>query len=202
MNKPVVYVLAAGEASRFGSPKQIAKVGEVSLLQFVLNRLPSQCTDVTAMLGAHAETVRDTLHSDVKTIVVDDYQLGISATLHAVYRDVCGLQPLGAPALMLVLGDTPYLQSDDYEVLLNVWYRNPDSIVAAQYDGHLMPPVIIPSALIGILMQCHGDSGLGRILRQRQDVIGVPTSSAALDIDTQTQLQVFLDDNIVPNDIS
>src|SRR5204863_2216344 len=92
-------VLAAGESSRFGRPKQLL------LLERVLaNVRAADVDDVVVVLGAHAEEVRRQVPFGSERVVLNpDYAQAMSTSIQA------GLRALrdGTEAAMIVLADQP-----------------------------------------------------------------------------------------------
>ena len=121
-------VLAAGAASRFGSPKQRL------LLQPVLERVRrSSVDDVVVVLGAHE------LETDARTVHCPDWERGPRASLR------CGLQalPKEAEAAVVVLGDGPELEPAAIDRVIAAWRADSSPVVAAAYGGTRLHPVLL-----------------------------------------------------------
>lgn len=128
-------VLAAGEASRFGSPKQRL------LLPRVLERLREAPVDeIVVVAGAHELGPGDTLpHGpSVRVAVCGEWARGPGASLR------CGLAILGedVEAAVVVLADGPNLSPRAVERVLGAW-REGDGVVAASYDGSRGHPLVL-----------------------------------------------------------
>jgi CTP:molybdopterin cytidylyltransferase MocA len=121
-------VLAAGEASRFGSPKQAL------LLPYVLERLrASSVDDVVVVLGAYPiETV-------ARTVTCADWERGPGASLR------CGLASLGedVEAAVVVLADGPRLSAESIDRVVEAWRELDTDVVAASYGGDRGHPVVL-----------------------------------------------------------
>ena len=123
-------VLAAGEASRFGSPKQRI------LLPRVLERvLQTSVDEIVVVEGAHE------LASDRARIVrCPEWERGPGASLR------CGLAALeDVDAAVVVLADGPRLAPQAVERVLADW-RTGGGIVAASYDGARGHPLVLGRA--------------------------------------------------------
>jgi len=121
-------VLAAGAATRFGSPKQDV------LLEPVLERVRQSSVDgVLVVLGAHeVETTARAVHCP-------DWERGPGASLR------CGLQalPAEAKAAVVVLGDGPDLSPQAIDRVLTAWRDTRAPVVAATYGGTRLHPVVL-----------------------------------------------------------
>lgn len=121
-------VLAAGAATRFGSPKQLL------LLPGVLERVrASGADDVLVVLGAHDVV------TDAATVQCDDWERGIGASLR------CGLRalPAEADAAVVVLADGPDLAPEAVDRVVEVWRESGAEVVAATYGGVRLHPVLL-----------------------------------------------------------
>lgn len=128
-------VLAAGEASRFGAPKQRL------LLPFVLERLARAPVDeIVVVGGAHELEPRSSEPQGPPCRVVRcaDWDRGPGSSLR------CGLRALGAEveAAVVVLADGPDLAPEAVDRVLDVW-RAEGGVVAASYEGARGHPLVL-----------------------------------------------------------
>ena len=129
-------VLAAGEATRFGSPKQRL------FLPQVLERLSMAPIDEVAVVqGAYElEVPSDTVSQGipVRLAACPHWRRGPGASLR------CGLDALSndVEAAVVVLADGPDLSPDAVARLVGVW-KESSGIVAASYAGARGHPLVI-----------------------------------------------------------
>jgi CTP:molybdopterin cytidylyltransferase MocA len=129
-------VLAAGESTRFGSPKQRV------LLPAVLDRLATSPVDeIVIVQGAHElEGVIDESLQPIPTRIVGcgDWPRGPGASLR------CGLAALGSEieSAVVVLADGPRLAPAAVTRVLDVW-RSEGGTVAASYGGARGHPLVL-----------------------------------------------------------
>ena len=136
MGRVAAVVLAAGEASRFGSPKQ-----EI-LLPRVLERVRrSRVDEIVVVEGAFELRLpnADTWHGPPTRIArCATWELGPGASLR------CGLAALGpeVEAAVVVLADGPDLAPAAVERVLEEWQRR-RGITAASYGGERGHPLVL-----------------------------------------------------------
>ena len=128
MTRVAAVVLAAGEATRFGAPKQRI------LLPAALERLGHTSVDeVVVVQGAHA------LESpSARVVACEDWARGPGASLR------CGLAALGddVEAAVVVLADGPDLAPEAVERVLAAWSER-GGLVAASYGGDRGHPLVV-----------------------------------------------------------
>ena len=127
-------VLAAGAATRFGSPKQRL------LLPRVLERVrASSVDDVLVVLGAHE------VEAEARVVHCAEWELGLGASLR------CGLRalPEAAEAAVVVLADGPDLAPEAVDRVIEVWHESGAEIVAATYGGVRLHPVLLARSAWG-----------------------------------------------------
>lgn len=139
MGRIAAIVLAAGEASRFGSAKQRL------LLPRVLERLSAAPVDeIVVVEGAYQlEDPGDTASQGTPARLVRcaEWARGPGASLR------CGLGALGpdVEAAVVVLADGPNLAPGAVARVLHGW-RESGEVVAATYDGKRSHPLVIGRA--------------------------------------------------------
>ena len=122
-------VLAAGAATRFGSPKQRL------LLPRVLERLGEAHVDeVVVVAGAYPLEL-----DGARVVACPDWELGPGASLR------CGLAALapGTDAAVVVLADGPDLAPAAVERVLVAWRAGAGALVAASYAGDRGHPLVV-----------------------------------------------------------
>lgn len=126
-------VLAAGAATRFGSPKQQL------LLPRVLERLRLAPVDeVVVVAGAYPLGL-----DEVRVVDCPEWELGPGASLR------CGLAALapGTDAAVVVLADGPTLAPEAVDRVLEAWRDGDAVLVAAGYEGARGHPIVVSREL-------------------------------------------------------
>jgi CTP:molybdopterin cytidylyltransferase MocA len=127
-------ILAAGAATRFGSPKQRL------LLEGVLERLRRSSVDeIVVVAGAYE------LETDARVVRCPDWEAGPGASLR------CGLGAVAprTEAAVVVLADGPGLASEAVDRVVAAWRKTDAPLVAASYDGDRGHPLVVGRKLWG-----------------------------------------------------
>jgi molybdenum cofactor cytidylyltransferase len=178
-------VLAAGEGSRFGGPKQLAELDGRPLLEHALVAM-SGLDRVVVVLGAHADEVRARVNfGRAEPVLCEDWASGQAASLRA------GLAALGdVEAAVVTLGDQPRITPEVIAFAISNF--DGSRPVRATYKGRPGHPVVLPAAIIPKVMELVGDQG-ARLLLAEEDVLEVDAShlASAADVDTPDDLEVL-----------
>jgi molybdenum cofactor cytidylyltransferase len=180
-------VLAAGASTRFGSAKQLVRIGDRPLLSLIAGRTGEIVGHaLLVVLGAQAAQLTPLLrHSPGSVVVNRDWREGLASSIRA---GIARLPPSCA-GVMLVLADQACVTAEDLRRLAGAWRRQPLCVAAARYGGTLGAPAIFPRHLFGELSELRGDSGARVLLKRHADgLVKVPMTSAAFDLDTPDDL--------------
>ncbi|MGZ4200498.1 MAG: nucleotidyltransferase family protein [Thermoleophilaceae bacterium] len=181
-------VLAAGEATRFGGPKQLAELDGRPLLEHALRSVSAvpAIDRIVVVLGAHAKEIRAKVDFlDTEPIVCEDWREGQAASLRA------GLAALGdVEAALITLGDQPRITPQVIAMALDDFDgRRP---VRMTYDGQPGHPVVLPAGMIPRVMELEGDVGARHLLEQaRVREVEAGHLASAADVDTPADLEVL-----------
>lgn len=183
MTDPAI-ILAAGEASRFGRPKQLAKFQGRPLLAHAVATVRAAGLRPVVVLGAHREEVESVLDDDCRRVVAPNWRAGMGASLRSGVR---ALESTDFDRLLLMTCDQPLVTADDVRKL----YEACEGVdaAAAAYEGVVGVPACFDARHADRLANLDDDVGARRLLRDADlDVREVPMPRAATDIDTPSDI--------------
>ncbi len=137
MSRVAAVVLAAGAATRFGSPKQRV------LLPRVLARLGASPVDeIIVVEGAYGLCV-DSTRAALRLVHCADWERGPGASLR------CGLAALGddVEAALVIMADGPGLAPEAVARVIESWRAEGGDVVAASYGGVRGHPLLASRAV-------------------------------------------------------
>ncbi|WP_201313436.1 nucleotidyltransferase family protein [Dyella sp. EPa41] len=187
-------LLAAGAASRFGSPKQLLVIdGEPMVRRAARAALAAGLSPVIVVTGAHHGAVAASLDGlDVHQVEHGDWASGMGGSLAAGVRTLLEQAPAVA-SLMVLLADQPSLGAAELTGMLQAHARHPERILAARHGAQLGPPCLFPRSWAGELATLRGAHGARSLLEKyagRVDAHDLP--AAAFDIDTPADHAAWL----------
>ncbi len=179
-------LLAAGGATRFGSPKVLASYRGELLVRRAVHLLGPRCPGgVHVVVGASSDVVRASLLAERVTLVDNpDWPRGLSTSLT---RGVASLPP-PVDAVLILLCDQPAVTPEDLDALIAAWRVEPELIAAASFSDRLGAPVIMPRTFWPQLAALRGDQGARSLLEWHSEHTAVVMPHAALDVDTPEDL--------------
>jgi CTP:molybdopterin cytidylyltransferase MocA len=183
-------VLAAGAASRFGSPKALADLDGRPLLEHVLDAVRSAGIDDTVVvLGHAAQEIEDGIDwlSERRVRNPDPRQL--SGSLQIGLAAVAEFEP-PVHAVLIALGDQPRTRPEVIRALISAARSADRSVVVPAYaEGGGANPVLLKAEAFGLVDEASGDRGLGPIIDSDPDlVLEVPVGGSNPDIDRPSDL--------------
>lgn len=192
-----IAILAAGAATRFGRPKQLALLDGRPLLSHVLaHAIEVAGSAVSVVLGANAAAIAPLVGRGSASLIVNrGWEEGVASSIRAAVQALPG----ACDGLMLLLADQVSVSGADLQHLADLWRRQPNSVVAASYGGTTGVPAIFPRAVFPELLELRGDRGAQVVIRRNESRrVTVQLPSAAVDVDTADDLKRLIGARQVP----
>jgi molybdenum cofactor cytidylyltransferase len=173
-------VLAAGASTRFGSPKQLARLGDRTIFESVIEL--ARAANLSPIIAVVAPGIA--VAADVVPVVNADPAAGLSRSLRmgiaALTEDI--------DAAVVLLGDQPTLSVDTVRAIIAA-APGDRPVIAARADGRLGPPILLTRDAFGLAQGATGDEGLRSILADHPELVTpVDFQEHAPDVDTQADL--------------
>jgi molybdenum cofactor cytidylyltransferase len=191
MKNIAVIVLAAGTSSRMKTPKQLVKIGNNFLLEFVLSKAKAiNKNHVYCVLGANDTRIRREIScSNVHFIYNAAFNEGLSSSIISGVSKI-EMQP-DYKAVLILLGDQPAIEKEYLDAMIALFSEDNSKIIASNYKEKLGVPAIFPKSYFSKLKNMSGDFGAKEMLHTNNDVVALNKHTNFIDIDTEKDLQDF-----------
>ncbi len=194
IHKIAAVILAAGNSTRMGTPKQLLPYNGSTLLNHTLLPVAKLFPGRTYLvLGANASLVRNTFPGGTcKVVINDQWATGMASSL------IAGLQSAqhdftDLEAIIFLTGDQPSVTASHLSTLTDAFISGRAPIIASAYDGIQGVPALFDKKLFPELKKLKADAGARYVLKQfEKDVFSVPLPDGGTDIDTPVQYKQLL----------
>lgn len=166
-------VLAAGESTRMGRPKQLLPAGGGKLLERILDEaLRSDLDEVILVLGHLFEDIRTVLgqvleHPKLKVIENRQYKQGISSSIIAGLSEV----EESHDHVMILLADMPHIDANLIDLLVRRYIDSRLPLGAIKLKTKRTHPVIFSRKLFHELHNLKGDVGARGLFKKYADQV-------------------------------
>jgi molybdenum cofactor cytidylyltransferase len=185
-------VLAAGMSRRMGTPKQLLRMGDETILERTLKNVrASNSSEIILVLGHAAEDVQKTIATEgLKVVVNPDYEQGMGTSLRS------GLAAVGsdAKAAIIALADQPWISPDTFNRLIECHQECKPQIIVPMYKGFRGNPVLLDRSVFHEMQALQGDVGCRAIFGDHTAGIRkLPVDDAGilLDIDSRSDFETL-----------
>lgn len=180
-----LIILAAGESSRLGFPKQMLLYKGKTLLELAIEAgLKSKCRPVSVVLGANSTVIEDGIKQfDVNIIHNTNWAKGIASSIIAGITNLQKNEETDSVVIMLC--DQPFVTGATINSLLYKQQETGKKIVASTYKDTVGVPVMFNKSFFGELLLLHGHEGAKKILSNHPNhIVTIPFEKGGIDIDT------------------
>ena len=186
MNSTGVIVLAAGNSSRLGRPKQLLPYRGRTLLAHVIGEaLAAGLQPVTVVTGAFHAEVSDSLRGlSIDIVFNPHWQMGMASGIVAGLSRLLLLQP-DVGAVIIAVCDQPFISSALLLQLIETHETSGKGMVACTYADSMGTPVLFARIYFERLFALSGSAGAKTLLKQyAADLATVGFPAGEVDIDT------------------
>lgn len=178
-------ILAAGEASRMGQPKQLMQLKGKSLVQRAVQTAQSVSDEIIVVTGAYANQIQEHLSSEeVHFAHNPNWQTGMGSSIRTGIQQIMSFTPL-PDATIVMLCDQPLVSPSLLKQLIAVYRRLGKTLVASAYHNTAGVPALFGEALFPELLKLDGNAGAKSIIaRYASQVASVDFPEGIYDVDT------------------
>jgi molybdenum cofactor cytidylyltransferase len=179
-------LLAAGNSTRLGTPKQLLNYKGNSLLQHISSiAVGANASPVIIVVGANANLLLPEIDQGKTHVVLNDHwQQGMASSI------IAGLSFLletnsSTDGVIFMMCDQPFVTVSLLNDLIMTQRQTGKPIVASSYDNIIGAPALFHKSIFPELLNLTGDTGARMIIqRHMTQVATVPFSKGKIDIDT------------------
>lgn len=190
-----IILLAAGESSRMGQPKQLLEVRGKTLLRHAAEEATnSRLGPLIVVLGAFAEQMEAELNDfEYDRVINENWQEGMGTSIITGIQHVMKAYPNSRGAIVM-LCDQPYVDAAHLEKLVHTYHRSHKPIIASAYKGTLGVPAYFHHSYFALLAKLGGKSGARKLIRQHsRDAGAVSLPLGGIDVDTPEDYAMLKD---------
>jgi len=191
MDRTAIVILAAGNSSRLGRPKQLLPYqGKTLLTHVVTEALAAALSPVVVLTGAYREEIQDSLQGQRVALVYNpEWETGMASGIVAGLGKALSIEPY-LQSVIVAVCDQPYISAELFRALIVKYAASGKGLVACSYSEIVGTPVLFDVRYFKELSVLSGDAGAKQLLRKYpDDVATVPFPGGSIDIDTTEDFQ-------------
>ncbi len=193
-----IIILAAGNSSRLGEPKQLLQSGDKNLIQKTVQAaVASKLAPILVVTGSLHDQIKESLAGySVHLVQNTDWEDGIGSSIKTGVLEIKKIDPQ-LDALILAVCDQPYLNVNVFSDLVKQYLYSDKRIITSQYNQTLGTPTLFSKDYFYELIHTDSDSGAKKLLAKfSHDIDTISFPLGYIDIDTQEDWEAFLKEGV------
>ena len=183
-----ILILAAGNSSRLGRPKQLVSIQGKSLLSKTLTEAQQVAdTDIYIVTGAYVKELNDSI--DLKPFEVifnEEWAKGMGGSIS---KGITSIMEYNYEGVIISVCDQPYIGKENFDNLISKYQKSGKLIISSSYAEGSGPPVFFQQKYFEELSKLHGDLGAKEVIRKyKNNVDFVVFEKGNIDIDTEKDI--------------
>ncbi|WP_411273310.1 NTP transferase domain-containing protein [Daejeonella sp.] len=181
-----IIILAAGNSSRLGSPKQLLTYNGRPLLQLAIDKAKESGPDkVIVVLGSSKQLIESKISNEGIMIVENpDWESGLASSIKSGLRALNNI-PTITDAIILMVCDQPFVDAKILKELLSEQAKSGLAIVGSRYEDCIGIPALFHKYMFSELLSLEGDTGAKKLFEKYKKLTSfVSFQHGGIDIDT------------------
>ena len=183
-----IIILAAGNSSRMGKPKQLLSYNGQTLLNIVISEsVKTNFNPIVVVLGAHAkEIAQSAINPGVVYAVNEGWENGMSSSISFGLKTALNINYEIENAIFTV-ADQVHISAEIIEQLDHVHQTEEKNIVTSAYAQTTGTPTLFNKKYFEELLNLTGETGAKSLIKENtDDTATIPFELGKVDIDTET----------------
>ncbi|MFW0717862.1 nucleotidyltransferase family protein [Pedobacter sp. N23S346] len=182
-----IIILAAGNSSRLGRPKQLLVFKDKTLIEWTIDAaLETNFKPVLVVLGAFADQIQEKLPPDLPFIVNENWAEGMVSSIAAGVAEILKHAP-ELENMIITVSDQAFINATVLLALEQKQISTKKGIIASSYAKTTGTPALFNKRYFPQLLSLKGNNGAKSLLKLHDnDVETVAFALGNIDIDTET----------------
>jgi molybdenum cofactor cytidylyltransferase len=184
-----ILILAAGNSSRLGHPKQLIEFEGKTLIERITETALSISKEVLVVLGGNSSLITPKLEQFEDSISIlfnPDWQEGMGSSIRK------GVEVLTnkSNSILILLSDQPFVNQGLIQKMIEIFESTKCPIITCHYGNQLGVPMLFDKSIFPELLKLSGDKGAKSFLSSFQDKIAkISFPEGSFDIDTEEDIE-------------
>lgn len=179
-----ILILAAGNSSRLGYPKQLIEFEGQTLIERITEIALTVSDDILIVLGGNTEMIMPKLErfkDTISTTFNPDWHQGMGTSIGVGVEKLADKSDL----ILILLSDQPFISKVLLQNMLQTFANSQNPIVSCVYNQQLGVPMLFDKTVFKELLNLKGERGAKSFLNHYKNSIStVDFPQGIFDIDT------------------
>ena len=188
-----ILILAAGNSSRLGEPKQLLNFNGKTLLRNVVNEAIKVTESVIVVTGSnHSQNSREIEDFEVKIVENINWDQGMGSSIKIGINQLLN-RFSEVQNIIISVCDQPFIEASVFSDLIQMQKISQKGIVASKYSDTLGTPVLFTKKYFEEISILSGQEGAKKVTQKfKDDIAEIIFEKGAIDIDTQSDYQKLI----------
>ena len=182
-----IIILAAGNSSRLGEPKQLLRYNNKSLIKHVAEEAVTAIGNpVIIVTGANHGLILNEINTiPVQLVFNENWRQGMASSISTGLNALLNTHS-SMSGVIIAVSDQPFVTAALFSDLIKIAQSTSKGIAASSYEDTLGTPVLFQKQYFEHLLNLKGSEGAKKLLKLfREDVAEVLFPLGQIDIDTK-----------------
>lgn len=181
-----IVIIAAGNSSRLGRPKQLLEYRGKTLLQHIIDEADlANLNPIVLVLGANSDKITENVRNVDHIVINESWENGMASSIAAGITELLNMENIPQNVIISVC-DQPLLTAEVFLNLVKEKNSSSKNIVASIYAETIGVPALFGEKYYDYLLRLSGKEGAKKIINEFEaDLSTISFENGRIDIDTE-----------------